>query len=134
MIPNRELHTIVKKTLRHGLLMLSLVVFCTPLSSFQKNTLPSYLPVKLTKNMSVAQIMERYQLNEYDCNEQHFLKINDLKTSSTLLKGKTYNLPVYVYSTDSIKAKYRLTFSNVGQGNGNYKQLSPALMEKYFNG
>jgi N-acetylmuramoyl-L-alanine amidase len=97
MIPNRELHTIVKKTLRQGVLMLTLAIFCTPLSSFQKNTLPSYLPVKLTKNMSVAQIMERYQLNEYDCNEPHFLKINQLTKSSTLMKGKTYNLPIYVY-------------------------------------
>ena len=84
--------------------MLALVFFCTPLpmysgqvSSFQKKTEPPYLPIKLTKNMTIAQVMQRYQLDEYDCNEQHFLKINQLSKSSTLVKGKTYNLPIYLY-------------------------------------
>ncbi len=40
--------------------------------------------------------------------------------------------PVYVYSTDSTKANYRLTFSNVGQGNGNYRQVSSSANGKVF--
>lgn len=46
--------------------------------------------------------------------------------------GTKINLPVFVYSTDSSKAKYRLTFSNVGQGNGNYKQVSTSANGKVF--
>lgn len=46
--------------------------------------------------------------------------------------GTKIHLPVYIYSTDSTKAKYRLTFSNVGQGNGNYKQISTSANGKVF--
>lgn len=46
--------------------------------------------------------------------------------------GTKINVPVYVYSIDSTKAKYRLTFSNVGQGNGNYKQISASANGKVF--
>ena len=46
--------------------------------------------------------------------------------------GTKINLPVYVYSTDTAKAKYRLTFSNVGQGNGNYKQIASSVNGKVF--
>lgn len=46
--------------------------------------------------------------------------------------GTKINAKVYVYSTDSTRAKYRLTFSNVGQGNGNYKQISSSANGKVF--
>jgi N-acetylmuramoyl-L-alanine amidase len=97
MIKNSLFHTISKKILVRSFLLLALLLFCTPLSSFQKKTEPPYLPVKLTKNMSISQIMKRYQLDEYDCNEQHFIKINQLSKSSILLKGKSYKLPIYLY-------------------------------------
>jgi N-acetylmuramoyl-L-alanine amidase len=98
MISNRVLHTISKKVMGQCLLTLSFLLFCTPLSSFQKKTTsPPYLPVKLTKNMTVAQVMKRYLLDEYECDEQQFLKINQLNKNSPLVKGKTYNLPIFLY-------------------------------------
>lgn len=42
-----------------------------------------------------------------------------------------YN-PVYVYSTDSQTAHFRVSFSNVGQGNGDYIQLNSAANGKVF--
>jgi N-acetylmuramoyl-L-alanine amidase len=97
MISNRVLHTISKKVMGACLLALTFLLFCTPLSSFQKKTGPPYLPVKLTKNMTVAQVMKRYLLDEYECDEQQFFKINQLNKNSTLVKGKTYNLPIFLY-------------------------------------
>jgi len=35
----------------------------------------------------------------------------------------TITYPIYQYCTDSLKAKYLVTFTNVGQGNGNYIQV-----------
>ncbi|MBN8702288.1 MAG: hypothetical protein J0M08_04435 [Bacteroidetes bacterium] len=39
---------------------------------------------------------------------------------------------VYVYSTNSEKAKYRLTFSFVGAGNGNYEQIQSSANGRVF--
>lgn len=45
----------------------------------------------------------------------------------------THTYPnIFVYSTDSDSAHYRVTFSNVGQGNGNYKQISSSANGKVF--
>lgn len=44
---------------------------------------------------------------------------------------KVFN-PVYVYNTDSTIFSYRVTFSNVGQGNGNYKQIPSSANGKVF--
>jgi N-acetylmuramoyl-L-alanine amidase len=113
MIQNRVLHTISKKRIEHCLLMLVLLLFCTPLSSFQKKAEPPYLPIKLTKDMTVAQIMKRYLLDEYDCNEQQFLKINKLTKPSTLSKGKTYNLPIYLYEYNGKNIRSSTSIGNL---------------------
>lgn len=45
----------------------------------------------------------------------------------------THTYPkIFVYSINSDSAHYRVTFSNVGQGNGNYKQISSAANGKVF--
>jgi N-acetylmuramoyl-L-alanine amidase len=66
-------------------------------SSFQTDTQPEYLRVKLYKDMSVQQLLESYFLNEYDCNYQQFLKINKLTKDIPLRKSKIYNLPILIY-------------------------------------
>jgi hypothetical protein len=40
--------------------------------------------------------------------------------------------PVYVYSTNPSQAHFRLAFSNVGEGNGDYRQISTAANGKVF--
>ena len=49
----------------------------------------------------------------------------------TLVKEVLYP-GVYVYSIDPEKAKYRIRFSNVGAGNGNYNQVSSAANGKLY--
>jgi hypothetical protein len=53
------------------------------------------------------------------------------KKVDTIIGTKKYT-PVYIYNTDSTKASYRLAFSNVGAGNGNYKQISSSANGKVF--
>lgn len=48
----------------------------------------------------------------------------------SLTGGQLYT--VYEYSTNSDTAHYRLTFSNVGQGNGDYKQIASSANGKVF--
>lgn len=48
------------------------------------------------------------------------------------LVGMTVYSPVYVYSTNPDSARYRLGFSFVGQGNGNYRQSSSSANGKVF--
>jgi hypothetical protein len=49
----------------------------------------------------------------------------------TTVAGRTY-VNVFVYSTNSDSAHYRVTFSNVGTGNGNYSQVSSSANGKVF--
>ncbi len=53
------------------------------------------------------------------------------KKVDSVIGTKKY-LSVFVYSSDSTKAVYRLTFSNVGQGKGNYQQISSSANGKVF--
>lgn len=46
--------------------------------------------------------------------------------------GTKIHTAVYIYNTDSTKASYQLAFSNVGAGNGNYKQIASSANGKVF--
>ncbi len=54
------------------------------------------------------------------------------KTDTTSLSGNFTYYGIYVYSTDSTKAHYRLSFSFVGDKKGNYKQVSSSANGKVF--
>ncbi len=53
------------------------------------------------------------------------------KKVDTVISSKIKST-IYVYSTDSATANYRLTFSNVGQGNGHYQQIASGANGKVF--
>lgn len=52
------------------------------------------------------------------------------KKKDTLIGAQTF--PIYIYSTNSDSAHYRVSFSNVGQGNGDYKQIASSANGKVF--
>lgn len=87
------------------------------LSSFQTDTQPEYLKVKLTRNMTIQQLLESYLLNEYDCNYQQFLKINKLTINTPLSQNKIYNLPILVYQFNgkSIRSSLGITDLNLAK-------------------
>lgn len=70
-------------------------------------------------------IVPGYDSVAFNNNEVLYKKIDTL-VNSTLYTG------VFVYSTNSDSAFYRCTFSNVGQGNGNYIQVTSAANGKVF--
>jgi N-acetylmuramoyl-L-alanine amidase len=74
------------------------LTFILPLSSFWVETSRQYLNVKLERAMTIDELLSKYLLNEYDCNAQQFLKINNLSSKTTpLSKNKIYNLPIWIY-------------------------------------
>ncbi len=63
-------------------------------------------------------------------NEQVFYEKKD---TTIAIKGNTHSYQdIYVYSTNPQLAKYRLRFSDLGQGNGNYRQVTSSANGKVF--
>jgi N-acetylmuramoyl-L-alanine amidase len=71
-----------------------------PLSSFQPDNQPQYLQVKIVKEMSIEQLLKRYQMDEYECNTQQFLKINKMTKPQSLVQNRIYNVPILLYNFD----------------------------------
>jgi N-acetylmuramoyl-L-alanine amidase len=82
------------------LLIVFLACLWLPLSSFQPDTQPQYLQVKIVKVLSIEQLLKRYQLDEYECNAQQFLKINKMAKPQPLVQNRIYNLPILLYNFD----------------------------------
>ncbi|MDZ7879458.1 MAG: N-acetylmuramoyl-L-alanine amidase [Saprospiraceae bacterium] len=58
-----------------------------------------YWQARLTRNMTVIELLTKYQLDGYECAIQQFQKINNLSSKNTTLKsGQTVNLPVWIYT------------------------------------
>ena len=88
------MHYFFKNTIKTILIL----TFLLPLSSFRDNTARVYLNVRLPRTMTIDELMTRYLLNEYDCNVDQFLKINNLtKKNAPLSKNQIYNLPIWIY-------------------------------------
>ena len=69
-----------------------------PLSSFREDSSRVYLNVRLERAMTISELMSKYLLNEYDCNDEQFRKINNLTSkTASLSKNKIYNLPIWIY-------------------------------------
>ena len=89
-----------------------------PLSSFQDKVSRQYLNVKLERDMSIDELLTKYLLNEYDCNVQQFLKINNLtKRTTPLSKNTVYNLPIWIYDFNgkSIRTSIGITDLDVAK-------------------
>jgi N-acetylmuramoyl-L-alanine amidase len=82
------------------LLIFFLACLWIPLSSFQPDAQPQYLQVKIVKEMTIEQLLKRYQLDEYECNAQQFLKLNKMAKLQPLVQNRIYNLPILLYNFD----------------------------------
>ena len=83
-----------------------LVFICLFSSSSYGNTLnngdqPTYIQTVAESGDGVFSILRKYQLETNDCNRSQFYSLNKLKDNSQLQKGKTYKLPVMVYTYNS---------------------------------
>jgi N-acetylmuramoyl-L-alanine amidase len=96
-------------------LLLNIVLVCLwiPLSSFQPDNQPQYLQVKIVKELSIETLLKKYQLDEYDCNLQQFLKINKMTKLQSLTQNRIYNLPILLYNFDGKTIRNSLGINNL---------------------
>ncbi len=77
---------------------LILCLLAIPLSSFQTDTQPQYLQIRLKKNMTIDELLKSYSLADYPCNLPQFLKINRLQKALNLKDKGVYMLPILIYN------------------------------------
>ncbi|MDQ3016873.1 MAG: N-acetylmuramoyl-L-alanine amidase [Bacteroidota bacterium] len=59
---------------------------------------PYFYSIVAKAGDGIIVLLNRYELDEYDCNLDKFLELNDLRASDYLRQGKTYKLPVLIYN------------------------------------
>jgi N-acetylmuramoyl-L-alanine amidase len=95
------------------LFIIFLACLWIPLSSFQPDTQPQYLQVKIVKALSIEQLLKRYQLDEYECNLAQFLKLNKMAKPQSLVQNRIYNLPILLYNFDGKTIRNSLGINNL---------------------
>lgn len=70
------------------------------------NDSPRFHQAKAKKGDGVYSLLRRYQLLDSPCNLERFYEINELKNNASLSVGKTYLLPIllYTYNKRSIRS------------------------------
>src|SRR5688572_2712684 len=59
---------------------------------------PYFYAVEAKAGDGILVILNRYELEEFDCNHDKFLELNQLQKTDFLIAGKEYKLPVLVYT------------------------------------
>ena len=70
-------------------------------------------------------LLNRYELDEYECNLEKFLELNKLAPKDQLLEGKDYKLPVmiYQYNGQSIRSTLGISDMEAAKRIANYNRL-----------
>lgn len=58
-------------------------------------------------------VLNRYELDEFDCNVDKFLELNQLSRTDYLLEGKEYKLPVLIYKYNGKSIRSTLGIDNM---------------------
>lgn len=77
----------------------------------KKNGAPVYLEAVLKTGEKLDDLLERFDLSNYDCNKDQFYKINNLKRHARLKAGVFYKLPIQLlqYNGKSIRTSLNIT-------------------------
>lgn len=78
------------------LLVLSIALFF--LMSLKANPIPTFHQVQALPGDGIYSLLRRFQLDKHSCNFDQFYSLNKIKRNTRLIKGKTYSLPLMVYS------------------------------------
>ena len=102
------------------------LLFCS-LSSFYTlaGSTPYFYEVTAKAGDGITILLNRYELDEYECNLQKFLELNQLKMKDQLLEGKEYKLPVmiYTYNGKSIRSTIGIDDMEAAKRIANYNRL-----------
>src|SRR6187431_1286146 len=86
---------------------------------------PYFYTVVAKSGDGISILLNRYDLDEYDCNLDKFLELNRLKATDHLLIGKEYKLPVmiYNYNGQSIRSSIGIDDMELAKRIANYNRL-----------
>ena len=106
-------------------LLTSLLTFCLYSVSALPGNAPYYYSIVAKAGDGISIILNRYELDEYECNMDKFLELNQLKRKDQLLEGKTYKLPVmiYQYNGQSIRSTIGINDMEAAKRIANYNRI-----------
>ena len=86
---------------------------------------PYFFSVEAKSGDGITILLNRYELDEYACNLDKFLELNNLKRNDHLLIGKEYKLPVmiYNYNGQSIRSTIGVNDMELAKRIANYNRL-----------
>jgi N-acetylmuramoyl-L-alanine amidase len=86
---------------------------------------PYFYSVIAKSGDGISILLNRYELDEYECNLDKFLELNRLNRKDQLLEGKEYKLPVmiYQYNGQSIRSTLGINDMEVAKRIANYNRL-----------
>ncbi len=96
------------------LVTLTMLFSAIPLSSFQNAKQEvEYLPIAVSKNMTIEDALRAYMLEDYACNYQEFLKINQLSKPILLRQANNYKMPVKIYRYNGQNIRSSINIGNL---------------------
>lgn len=102
----------------------------------KKNEVPVYLEVVLKAGEKLEDLLERFDLSNYECNKEQFYKINNLKRHARLKPGTKYKMPVQLlkYNGKSIRSTLNITDWQIAKRIDTYNReaLERGLREDNF--
>ena len=93
--------------------------------SVQAGDAPYFYSCEAKPGDGIIILLNRYDLDEYDCNVDKFLEMNKLKKTEKLQEGKKYLLPVliYKYNGKSIRSTLSIKDMETALRIANYNKL-----------
>jgi N-acetylmuramoyl-L-alanine amidase len=88
-------------------------------------TAPYFHTITAKTGDCISILLNRYELDEFECNLEKFLELNQLNSKDQLYEGKEYKLPVmiYQYNGQSIRSTLGITDMEVAKRIANYNRL-----------
>ncbi|HEX5112639.1 MAG TPA: N-acetylmuramoyl-L-alanine amidase [Saprospiraceae bacterium] len=86
---------------------------------------PYFFSVTAKSGDGIIVLLNRYELDEYDCNLDKFLELNKLAVDDYLMEGKEYKIPVmiYAYNGQSIRSTLGISDLEKAKRIANYNRL-----------
>lgn len=86
---------------------------------------PYFYSIEANKGDGIIVLLNRYDLDEFECNVAKFLELNQLKPTDHLIQGKDYKLPVLVYKYNGKSIRTTLGIADMEKAKriANYNRL-----------
>lgn len=79
----------------------------------QAGTSPYFYSCEAKSGDCISILLNRYELDGYDCNLDKFLELNSLKKNTALQVGKSYQLPILIYTYNGKSIRSTLSIKDM---------------------